>query len=120
MYCGQTVGWIKLPLGTEVGLGPGGIVLDRDPTPPTERGTEAPTFRPTLLWHGRPSQQLLNGQTDKHTDTLIATLRTPIGGDWRVIVTFVGYSIALQYTFGVHDPKLRPMYRAYNASVGLN
>ena len=25
--CGQTVGWIKIPLGTEVGLGPGYIVL---------------------------------------------------------------------------------------------
>jgi len=28
MYSGQTVGWIKIPLGTEVGLGPGDIVLD--------------------------------------------------------------------------------------------
>jgi len=27
MYCGQTVGWIKMQLGTEVGLGPGHIVL---------------------------------------------------------------------------------------------
>jgi len=28
VYCGQMVGWIKIPLGTEVGLGPGNIVLD--------------------------------------------------------------------------------------------
>ena len=27
MYCGQTAGWIKMPLGMEVGLGPGHIVL---------------------------------------------------------------------------------------------
>jgi len=27
VYCGQTVGWIKMPLGMEVGLGPGDIVL---------------------------------------------------------------------------------------------
>ena len=26
--CGQTAGWIKMPLSTEVGLGPGHIVLD--------------------------------------------------------------------------------------------
>jgi len=26
----QTVGWIKMPLGREVGLGPGHIVLDGD------------------------------------------------------------------------------------------
>jgi len=31
----QTVGWIKMPLGTEAGLGPGDIVLDGDPAPPT-------------------------------------------------------------------------------------
>jgi len=36
MYCGQTVGRIKMPLGTEVDLGPGGIVLDGDPAPPKE------------------------------------------------------------------------------------
>jgi len=31
-----------MPLGTEVGLGPGDTVLDGDPAPPTERGTAAP------------------------------------------------------------------------------
>ena len=31
---GQTARWIKIPLGMEVGLGPGGIVLDGDPAPP--------------------------------------------------------------------------------------
>jgi len=33
VYCGQTAGWIKMPLGMEVGLGPGYIVLDGDPAP---------------------------------------------------------------------------------------
>jgi len=28
VYCGQTVGWLKMKLGTEVGLGLGNIVLD--------------------------------------------------------------------------------------------
>jgi len=58
-YCGQTVGWIKIPLGTEVGVGPGHIVLDGDTAPPTERGTTAslpPLFGPCLLWpNGRPT-----------------------------------------------------------------
>ena len=31
--CGQTAGWIKMSLGTDVGLGPGDIVLDGDPAP---------------------------------------------------------------------------------------
>jgi len=42
--CGQTAGWIKMPLGTEVCLGPGDTVLDGDPSPPAERGTAAPLF----------------------------------------------------------------------------
>ena len=33
VYCGQTVGWIKMKLGMRVGLGPGHIVLDEDPAP---------------------------------------------------------------------------------------
>ena len=31
-------GWIKMPLGMEVGLGPGNFVLDGDPAPPPEKG----------------------------------------------------------------------------------
>jgi len=34
VYRGQTVGWFKMKLGMQVGLGPGDIVLDVDPGPP--------------------------------------------------------------------------------------
>jgi len=58
----QTVRWIKMSLGKEVGLGPGHIVLDGDPVgtqPPQLQ--PLPTFGPCLLWpNGRPSQQLLS------------------------------------------------------------
>ena len=43
LYCGQTVGRIKMKLGMQVGLGPGHIVLDGDPAPLPQRGT-APQF----------------------------------------------------------------------------
>ena len=33
VYCGQTAAWIKMPLGTDVGLGLRVIVLDGDPAP---------------------------------------------------------------------------------------
>ena len=33
-----------MPLGTEVYLGPGHIVLDGDAAAPTKRGTAAPSF----------------------------------------------------------------------------
>ena len=45
--CVQTTGWMKMPLGTMVCLGPGNTVLDVDPAPP-RRGT-APHFGPYLL-----------------------------------------------------------------------
>ena len=49
VYCGEMVGRIKMPLGTEVDLGPGDIVLDGDPALPTERGTAAfPHFLATV------------------------------------------------------------------------
>ena len=38
------------PLGTEVGLGPGDIVLDGDPADPAERAHSPPFFGPCLLW----------------------------------------------------------------------
>jgi len=39
-YCGQTVGWIKMALGMKVGLGPGYIVLNRDPLPSRKKGAD--------------------------------------------------------------------------------
>ena len=45
VYCGQMVGWIKMPLGTKVGLGPGNIVLDADSAPPLPRA------QPPNFWH---------------------------------------------------------------------
>jgi len=35
VYCGQTVGWIKMKLGTQLGLGPGHIALDKEHSSPT-------------------------------------------------------------------------------------
>jgi len=44
-------GWIKMPLGTDVGLVPGDFVLDGDPAPTLQKGTEAPPpiFGPCLV-----------------------------------------------------------------------
>jgi len=51
VYCGQTVGWIKTKLGTEVGLGPGHILLYGDPAPLQKKRHSGPhTFGPCLLW----------------------------------------------------------------------
>ena len=59
VYCGQMVGWIKMPLGTEVGLAPGDIVLDGDPQ--VEGRSSRPTFRPMSI-----SAHVYCGQTVAH------------------------------------------------------
>jgi len=44
-----------MPLGMEVRLGPGHIVLDGDPPPPCERAQQSsPLFDPCLLWPRSP------------------------------------------------------------------
>jgi len=45
VHCGQTTGWIKMALGTKVGLSPGDFVLDRDPAPFPKAA-----LGPFLLW----------------------------------------------------------------------
>jgi len=47
VYCGQTVEWIKMKLGMQVGLDPGHIVLDGDPVP-HPKGAQPP---PKCLAH---------------------------------------------------------------------
>jgi len=65
--CGQATRWIKMPVGTEVGLGASHIVLDGDPDP-LKTGHSSPLlFGPCLLWpNGRPSQLLLSSCYRQH------------------------------------------------------
>jgi len=50
VYCGQMDGWIKMPLGMEVGLGSADIVLDGDQLSPHKNGYSIhPLFGPRLL-----------------------------------------------------------------------
>jgi len=55
VYCGQTAGWMKTPLGAKVDLGQGHIVLD-GVLAPAKRGISAPPtlFGPCLLWPRSP------------------------------------------------------------------
>jgi len=50
LYCGQTVGWIKMKLGMVVGLDPGHTLLDEDSALP-QKGTQ-----PQFSAHVRCSQ----------------------------------------------------------------
>jgi len=45
VYCGQTAGWMKTPLGTEADLGPGHIVLDGVPALRKRGPTAHPSFQ---------------------------------------------------------------------------
>jgi len=39
-----------VPLGMEVGLGPGNFMFDGDPATPRQKGTPLPIVGPCLLW----------------------------------------------------------------------
>ena len=76
VYCGQTAAWIKMPLGTEVGLGLRDIVFNVDPAtqlPPEKGHIQTPTqflshvccgwMDEDAAWYGsrpRPRQATLN------------------------------------------------------------
>ena len=49
--CGQTAGWTKMPLGMDLGIGPGDFVFEGDPATLRKKGTPPPpNFGPCLLW----------------------------------------------------------------------
>jgi len=49
--CGQTAGWTKMPLGMEVGLGPGRFCVQWGPICPQKKAhPPQPIFGPCLLW----------------------------------------------------------------------
>jgi len=116
VYCGQTDGWIKMPLGTELGLGPGDIVLDGLPaSPPPRKGTQQPppNFRPMSVAAKRSPISAIaelflkhtSGHTDRQTDrqtyTLIAMLRSPTGG--KIIKPFDVGAVAFDHTLSLYS-----------------
>ena len=50
VYCGQTAGWIKMALGTEVGLSYRRHCVRWGPSSPPQKEGKAPNFGPCLLW----------------------------------------------------------------------
>jgi len=62
VYCGQTAGWMKTPVGTDIDLGPGHIVR-RGPSS-RRKVHSSPLFSADVYrGHGRPSQVLLSSCT---------------------------------------------------------
>ena len=75
----QDVTWL------EIGRGPGDIVLDGDPAPPTERGTAPPLFGLYLLWpNGWMNQDTIwNGGRSRPVElaALLAATKTTINSN---------------------------------------
>ena len=81
VYYGQTAGWMKTPLGTEVDLIPCHIVLDGDPAPPRKGHSSLPLFRPCLLWPRSPisaAAELLYKWSPKKVKTCIDKWNTAL------------------------------------------
>ena len=121
VYCGQTAGWIKTPLGTEVDLGPGHFVLDGFPAI-GERGAAAhPLFGPCLC-HGRPSQLLLSScisrvpqcycyhiHAEDEDDLSLVCIRSSINA---MVVAFVVIVVTFE-----NPAYLRAVYSVYGSTL---
>jgi len=94
VYRRQTAGWIHMPLGMEVGLGPGRIVLAGDPALPPKRGTPPCQFLAHewikmplgtkvglvpghLVLHGNPAPPK-RGHSPRFRPTSVVAKRSPI------------------------------------------
>jgi len=59
VYCGQTAGWINMPLGTRYRPRPRWQCVRRGPSSPPRKGVQQPSLFGPCMWpNGRPSQQL--------------------------------------------------------------
>jgi len=76
-------GWIKMPLATEVGLGPGDFVLDGDRAPTTKGAQQLPLFGPCLLWPWSPI-------------SATAELLFWISLCFRILLSFVSFSASVE------------------------
>ena len=93
VYCGQTVGWIKMSLGREIGRGPGHIVLYGEAAPPRKGILQPPLFGPCLLWpEGRASQLLLSS-------CYIFLQRFKNVGKWHTRIIKVKEQFAVAFSF---------------------
>jgi len=68
-----------MPLGREVDLGTGDIVLDADPAPPAT-GTAPPIFGPCLLGSGRKTDLPRGTSTDVVWCEPLQVFSLPVGG----------------------------------------
>ena len=62
-----------MPLGTEVDLSPGHIVLDGDPAPLPKTAQQPPLFIPCLLWPNglaRPKRSPISATTEHLAENL--------------------------------------------------
>jgi len=98
LYCGQTVGRIKMKLGMQVGLGPGHIVLDGDPADAPPKGhTPLPQFSAHIC-----------------CDQMAAWIKMSLGMELGVGPGDIGLhgDPALPFSEGAQTPNFRPIYVA--------
>jgi len=96
----QAAGWIRIALATEVGLGPGDILPDRDPAHPHGNGHQPPpTFRPIALARlmiSATAELLLSWRSTTHLNTNPLQPETGLPSkselSYRISENFTGHS----------------------------
>ena len=128
-------GWMKMPLGTEVGLGPGDFVFDGDPATRRKRAhSPYQIFGPCLLWPNGWMVEVVTWygsrpQRRPHCircgpSCLLTGTAAPLFSPMSVVATVahLGYCWALvssSYTarMGVHKRQIKLGYLEHKADV---
>jgi len=79
--CGQTAGWTKMPLGMEVGLGPGDFAFDGDPATPRKKGTPTLAHFLAHVYCGQTAGQIkipLGTEVNVGSDVVLDGVAAPL------------------------------------------
>jgi len=104
VYCGQTVGWIKMPLGMEVALGPGDIVLDGDPAPPRKGAQQPGHSSPNFSNHVVSVHVYCGAQRPPISVTAELLLILVHGQVTIIFVVSVCLSVCAEFFSAIFDP----------------
>jgi len=107
VYCCQTTGCIRIPLGMGVGLGPGDIVLDGDPAFPPRKGALQP--RPHFSAHFALARSPISA-----TAELLLHLARYVSPD-----TSVSFVVELTAIFDVHSTRGSATLRKHSDHVSI-
>ena len=100
VYCGQMAGWVKMPIGTEAGLGPGHTVLDENLDHP-DRGITAARFSAQVVAKRSPISASAELLLSNRYEIIAADSTRWWPSYWFLMPVYTLYAVADHYVAGL-------------------